>query len=117
MIIAADDMRDLHLRVVDDDDVVVNRHSRRAHDDRIAHDFVGKLDRAVHDVMKLDRPLGNVKADGATLAAGASLERFCGIDLPAFAGVVRWEMRGESFLAFDLELLGRTETEIRLALA
>ena len=60
MVIAADHMRDLHLRIVDDDHVVVDRNPRRTHDDRIADRFAVKSHIAANYVVKIDWMLGNL---------------------------------------------------------
>ena len=87
MIIAPDYMRDLHQRVVDHDDIVVNRHSRRPEDDRIADDLVRKLDLSMDDVVEANRALRNMQASGACGPGSAALQGLGGIDGPAGSGI------------------------------
>src|SRR5689334_22262089 len=63
MIVAADHMSDFHLRIIDYDHVVVNRHAVGTHDDGIADGFAGKFNFAANDVIELDWVLRNFQAD------------------------------------------------------
>ena len=94
MIVAANDVRDLHQRVVDHHHVVVNRNAAGAQDDGIADHFVGELDHAAHDVVKANGVLGNAQANGRSFAAGAAALRLRRIERPALAGIERRSLLG-----------------------
>src|SRR6185369_3382353 len=73
MIVSANDMRDLHVGVVDYDHIVVDRNTGRPNDDRIAYHLVGELYGATHDVVETNRALGNLEANSARLTGGLAL--------------------------------------------
>ena len=85
MVIAAYDMGDLHLRIINHHHVVVNRHSVGAHDDRIADRFTGELHVAMNNVMELNGVLGNLQADGGRLARMAPALHLRRIEIAAFS--------------------------------
>src|SRR6266567_4813633 len=87
MVIAADHVSDLHQGIVYNDHVVVNRHSRRAQNDGIAHDLVGKLYRAVNNVMKSDRVAGNTQANSARFTGSPAALRLCRINRATLSGI------------------------------
>ena len=59
MVVAANHVRDLHEGVVDGDDVVVDGHAGRPHQDRIADRLAGKLDIAADDVVEAQGTVGD----------------------------------------------------------
>jgi len=107
---------DLHQRVIDDDDVVVYRHSRRTQNDGVTHDFVGKFHSAVNDVMEANGMLGNAETDGAGFRGSSPALRFGGINGAAFAGVNRLTVLGGGAGAFFLQVFLGTEAEVRFLL-
>ncbi len=117
MIVAANDVRDLHQRVVDHHHIVVNRDAGRAQDDGIAHHFVGELDHATHDVVEADGVLGDAQADGRSLAAGTTALGFGGVEHTTLARVDRRKLRLQLLVAVALQFLLRAEAQIRRALA
>ena len=110
MVIAADDVRNLHQRVVNDDYVVVHRHSVGAQDDWIADNFAGKLDISMNDVMEPNRAFGNLQSNRARLAAIASAFGFFRINGPAFPRIGWLAVFGLGFLAFILKIGFRAKT-------
>ena len=116
MIVAADDVRNLHLGVVDHHHVVVNRHAAGAQDDGVADHLIGKLDRAAHHVVKAYGALGNVQADGAGLSRLLSPQRFGRIELAAGSRIDRRTMFFHRLLALLVQFLRRAEAVISLAL-
>ena len=73
MVVTADDVSDLHQRVVNRDHVVINRDagrntSCRSDQDRIADGISRKLHIAAYNVMKAQRRLGNSEAYGKDFA-------------------------------------------------
>src|SRR5947209_3314735 len=113
MVIATNYVGDLHQRVIDDDDVVVYRHSGRTQNDGVAHNFAGKFDSAVNDVMEANGMLWNAQADGARFGGSSPALRFGGVDGAAFAGVNRLTVLGSGAVAFFLQVFLGTEAEIR----
>ena len=85
MVIAADHVRDFHQRIINHDYIVINRHSRRAQNNGIADDFIRKLNRAMNDVMKTNRMVGNAQADGASFSGSPAALRLGRINGAAFS--------------------------------
>ena len=117
MIVAANHVRDLHQRVIDHDDVVVDRDSRRPQDDGIAHCFVGKLDDAAHDVVKADRVLRNAQANRGLLSCSATAPRLGWVDATTCAGIERRAALGHGSFAVLLQLFLRAEAQVSFAFA
>src|SRR3954462_69220 len=117
MIVAADDVRDFHQRIVDHHYVVVDRHARRADDYGIADDLALELDRAVHDVVKADGALGNMQPDRRMLARSAPFQRFRGIELATLSRIDLRTMPSNRPLPLGFEFLGGAETKVGLAFA
>src|SRR5256885_15267779 len=111
MVIAANYVGDLHQRVIDDDDIVVHRHSRRTQNDRVAHNFIGKFDSTVNDVMEANGTLWNAQADRAGFRGSSPALRFGGGDGAAFAGGNRLTVLGGGAGAFLLQGFLRTQGE------
>src|SRR5690348_9145367 len=117
MVVATYDMRDLHVGVVDDHHVVVNRNAGRPNDDRIAYDFVRELDGATNDVVETNRALGNLEANGAGLIGCLALARGLQIDVAARAGIDRLTMLFHRLFALELQLFLRAEAVVSFAFA
>src|SRR5271157_1037280 len=114
VVVATNHVRDVHERIVHDDHVVVNRHACGAHDDGIAHHFVGKLDRAVHDVVEANGMLGDTQANRSGLAIRSAALALSGIESAAFARIDGRLLMCERMRTLVLQL--RAETEICFAL-
>ena len=56
------------LRVVNHNNVVVNRHAAGTDNDGIAHDLMGKFNVPTHDIVKANGVFGNLEADGRCFA-------------------------------------------------
>src|ERR1700682_5539192 len=117
MIVAAYHMRDLHQSVVDNHDIVVDRHAAGTQNDRIADHFTGELDFAVNDVMKTDGPGWNLQADSSGLALRAPAFGFLAIERAALARVNWLAMLRLGAFAISLQLLLGTETQVGFVLA
>ena len=63
MVIPTDNVRDLHLRIVDDNGVVVGRAAVRPQQDRIADDLTRETDLPVYDVVKSDGTFPNPQTE------------------------------------------------------
>src|ERR1035441_7924462 len=92
VVVAADDVGDLHQRVVDGDDVVVDGDSSRdsargADEDRVADGFSGELDGAADKIMEAERMILDFEADGEWLAIGNVLGDGGGVEGAASSGV------------------------------
>ena len=116
MVVAADDVGNLHQRIVDDDYVVVNRNPGRAQDDGIAHHLIREFDLAVHDVVKTNGSLRNAQADGARFAGLAASQRLFGIEAATGSWINRLAMLGVGQFALLLKFRVRAKAQIRLAL-
>src|SRR5204863_1803130 len=81
MIIAADNVCDLHLGIVDHDHVVVDRHSGGADDDQITDHFIRKFDLTADNVMKADGMIRNFQPYCCRLSGYSTTLRFSRIDL------------------------------------
>ncbi len=117
MIVAANDVGDIHQRVIDHDHVVVDRNATGAQDDGIADHLAGELDHAVHDVVEANRMFGNAQANRRSLAAGSSPLRLGGVQHAALSGINGRLLILELLFAVALQLLLRAEAEISFALA
>ena len=73
VIVAAHDVRDLHVEVVGDDGEVVGRVAVGAQDDEVLDVGVVERDRAVHEIGERRGALGHVEADRARRAGGLEL--------------------------------------------
>ncbi len=82
MIVAANDVSDLHQRVIHDHHVVVNRNAAGPQNDGIADRFVGEFHHAAHDVVKADGVLGNCQSDGRSFAARTPTLGLGWVELP-----------------------------------
>ena len=105
-------MRDLHLRIVDHHHIVVDGHPRRANDDEITDNLTGKLYCAMNEIMKFDRVLRNLQADGRGLSVRHPALRFIGIQTSALARVDLWFVLGNGLLPLALQFFGAAETII-----
>ena len=75
VIVAADDMRDPHVDVVDDDREVVGGLGVGAQDDEVFDHRVREFDRAVHQVGEAGLALRHLEADRARRSGGLTLLR------------------------------------------
>ena len=116
MIVAADDMRDLHQRVINHNYVVVHGHPIRAQDDRITHNFVGEFHVPMHEVVKTDGMLRNPQPDGARFTCYPALLRLRRINGAAFAGIDRLAMLGLCPFTLFLQVWLGAETQVRFPL-
>ena len=84
-------MSDLHERIVDGDDVVVDRHAGRADEDKVTHRIACKLHVAAHDVVETQRRVGHRQTHGEALVRGGpgfGFEHFKQLDFLADKEVV-----------------------------
>src|SRR6266542_342827 len=115
VVLAADHMRDLHQRVVDDDSEVVLRPPVGPDDDRIAELLRVERDIAAHDVVECDlRAVGDLEPNHGALARFHAPARLLGRQRPAGAAIARRPCRREIRLALGVELLRGTEAEVRV---
>src|SRR5579872_1034363 len=112
MIVAADYVRDLHQGVIDDNYVVVNRHTGRTKNDGITDDFVGKFNVAVNDVVEADGVLGNAEANGACFPGDSSALRLCWIQVSALAGIDWLTMLGSGAFAVFLKFFFGAKAQV-----
>jgi nondiscriminating glutamyl-tRNA synthetase len=106
--LAADDVGDLHRRVVDDDREVIERRAVGADDDEVAAEVADiELDVAAHDVVERDDALGDPEAEGATATLRLALAAFVRRQMRAATDVARRLLRRLLGLAVGVELLGR----------
>ncbi len=70
VILAPDDVGDIHARIVDDHGEVVGEAAVGALDDEVADDIRGEGDGPVDEIVESHRPLGHPEADGRLLARG-----------------------------------------------
>ncbi len=118
VILAANHMRDLHQRVVDDDGKVVRGRAVGADDDRIA-DHVGlKPHVSAHRVGEDDVALlRHAEADRRTLARRDARGGGVARQAPARAGVARRTSVRDRVLTLGVELRRRAETVVRVVRA
>ena len=115
VVLTADDVADLHGRVVDDDGEVVQRRAVRPDDDEIAAE-VGHvdLDPSAHDVVEGDDALTDAEAQDRAPALGLALGPFVGRQVRAATDVAGRQLGRLERLAIGGELLGRAVAGIRL---
>ena len=112
VILAADHVRHLHQRIVDDDGEVVGGRAVGADDDGIADDVGVKADVAADGVGEHDvAVVGHAEADGRTLAGrDARRAPARGDSRRHVPGVARRPPGGERLLPVGLELLARSRS-------
>src|SRR5581483_4706025 len=115
MNITPDYVGDVHQRVIDHNNVVVNRHAAGAKNDGIADHFVRELHVPVHDVMESNRVLRDLQAYGAKLSSSPAPLSFHGIQALTLAGIDGLAAFGQRLLALFLQLFVAAETQIGLA--
>src|SRR5262249_18282527 len=108
-------MGDLHLRVVNDDNVVVNRDPGGANDNRIADGFVVKSHVATNDVVEVNGALGDSESNRSGFTARASLFGFCRMALATLARIHLRPLLSSCSLALTFQILSSTETKVGLA--
>ena len=114
VVLAADDVGDLHRGVVDDDREVIERRPVGADDDEVAAEVRHiDLDASADDVVEGDDPLPDPEPERAS--AAVRLARATLVDgQPCAAPDVAWRLLGRLLrLAVRLELLGRAVAGIR----
>ena len=95
VILAADDVADLHVGVVDADREVVERRAVGADDDQVAAERRRvDLDVAADDVVERDDPLPDAEADDRLAALGLARGALLRRQVRAAADVVRWLVGG-----------------------
>ena len=116
VILAADHMRHLHQRIVDDDGEVVGGTAVGAHQHRIADHVGAERDLAAHEILERDVDvLGHAEADDGALAALEPLARLLRRDRAAGAVIFRRAAGGEIATAIVLEFLRRAEAVVGVA--
>ena len=113
VVLAADDVADLHRRVVDDDREVVERRAVAADDHEVAAE-VGDvdLDVAADDVVEGDDALADPEAERAPAALGLARGPLLGGEVRAAADVARRLLGRLLRLPVGVELLGRAVARI-----
>ena len=95
VVLAADDVADLHVRVVDADREVVERRAVRADDDQVAAERrLVDLDVAADDVVERDDSLPDAEANDRLATLRLARGTLLGSQPRAAADVVRWLMGG-----------------------
>ena len=108
VVLAADDVGDLHRRVVDDDREVVQRRAVGADDHEVAAEVADvELDVAAHDVVEADHALADAEAERAAPALGLAGAPLLGGQVRAPPDVARRLLGRLLGLAVRVELLGR----------
>ena len=118
VVVAADDVRDAHVRVVAHHGEVVGGASVGAHDDHVVHHFGGEAHVAVHGVVELDRAavLGHAQAPHVRLAGFDAAGGLGGVEVAARAVVARVGPAGLlGRLALGVQLLLRAEAGVHAA--
>ena len=115
MVVAADDVADAHVPVVDDDAEVVGRRAVRAGDDEVVQLGVAEFDAALDLVVPADDAVGRAAEADHRLHAGRRLgQRLARLGAPA-AVVLRLLAAFALRLAHGIELFRRRVAAVRLA--
>ncbi len=117
VIVAADDVADPHLGVVHADAEVVERVAVRAHEHEVVQRVGGKLDAAADQVLDDDRFGRHPEPNDVALARPRPPVALLGSDAAPGPRVAVGPARGVGRLALGVELLGRLEGPVGLALA
>ena len=113
VVLAADDVGDLHRGVVDDDREVVQRRPVGADDDEVATEVADiDLDAAADDVVEGDDALADPEAQRPTPALRLARAALLWRQRRAATDVARWLLGRLLGLAVGVELLGRAEARI-----
>ena len=113
VVLAADDVADRHVRVVDDDREVVERRAVAPDDQEVAADVRGvELDLAPNEVVPADDPRRDAEAGGGSAALGLARGAFLGREIRAATDVVRRLMGRFLRLPVRVEVLGRAVARV-----
>jgi hypothetical protein len=113
VIVAADDVRDVHVQVIDHDAEVVGRHAVGAQQDEIVELGVGKRDRAFDEIVPASLALlRRAKADDRGLILGRGLA-FRALGTPA-AVIARFFTAGTLLRPESLQFLLGRPTAVRM---
>ena len=115
VVLAADHVRDLHQRVVDDDREVVGGAAVGPDDHRVADDLACERDAAAHEVLERDVVALAARGTAAPPARPRAIRsaRRLRVEVAAPPGVARRLPGRERRLPLGLELLGRAEAVVR----
>jgi hypothetical protein len=115
VVVAPDDVRDPHVRVVDADAEVVERVAVRAHEDEVVDRVGGELDGAPDQVVDDDRLGGNPEPHDVALAGARAALALLGRDRATGARVPVGAACGFRFLPLGVEFLRGLERPVRLS--
>src|ERR1700733_2856819 len=76
VVVTANDVGDLHERIVDGNHVVVDRDAGRTNQNKVTHGLACKLDVTAHDVVEAQGRVGHRQTHSEALACGGSGFRF-----------------------------------------
>src|ERR1022692_2233184 len=119
MIVAANDVGDAHQRIVDGDDVVVNRHAQlimlgRADKNWIADSFGGKLHRAADQVVEAQGLFADFQPNSVGLTGIDVLVDHLGFEVAAAARVDLRKLLLHKQFALGLKFLRSAEAAVSL---
>jgi len=115
MVVAADDVRDTHVTIVDDRREVVAGDAVGAHDDEVAHGVGADDDGTTDEVVDDDVALRDAEAQSRRLAGGKTAPYLSGIEAEAAPVVPRRAAFGERRRAELRKALLGAETVVRVA--
>ncbi len=120
MVVAANDVRHVHVDVVEDAREVVDRRAVRTHDDEIVELAVLKDDAALHEIVDDGLAVQRHRESDRVVAAGGFIRQRQvrgNVEVAAFAIVDRPAMLALGLLALGVEFFRRAVAWIRFALA
>ena len=115
MIVSPDHVCNLHQRIVDHHDVVINRHCIGTQNDGIADDFIGELDLSMYDVVEANGMLRNFQPNGTGFTSCTPPPGFLRINVAASTRVNWLAAFRQCPVTLSLQIVFGAEAKISLA--